>query len=273
MSYDISILMPAIRTHNWSKLYESLNLSCKKYKFELVLISPFDLPLSLQQKSNIKLIKDFGNPNRCTQIGLNHCEGKFVYISTDDAIFQENAIDHCIDFYNSKCNFNDCVNMTYLEGDAHDQLSEHYWIASFHNDCKLLGIPKHYKMSMQFLISLDYVKEKGGFDCRYEYSTYALHDFIFRLQADGGTVYHSPILATKCTWFEGVTVDHRPIHEAQTFFDYPKFKELYNSKEDVAKDRINIDFDNWKNTPDYWDRRFKGTKPNSYIDILRLNNS
>jgi hypothetical protein len=47
---------------------------------------------------------------------------------------------------------------------------------------------------------------------------------------------------------------------------------MYSSKENVASDRIKIDLNNWKQAPNYWHRRFTGTKPSSYIDILKLNN-
>jgi len=43
---DVSVLMPAIRVPNWERMYKSIEGSCQKYSFELVLVSPFDLPES-----------------------------------------------------------------------------------------------------------------------------------------------------------------------------------------------------------------------------------
>jgi hypothetical protein len=67
---DVSILIPAIRVNNWERMYQTILDACKEHTFELVLVSPFDLPESLKSKTNIKLIKDYGSPTRAAQIGL-----------------------------------------------------------------------------------------------------------------------------------------------------------------------------------------------------------
>ena len=43
---DITFLIPGIRTNRWKALYDSLHLACKNYKWELLLISPFELPMN-----------------------------------------------------------------------------------------------------------------------------------------------------------------------------------------------------------------------------------
>jgi len=272
--YDLSVLMPAIRTHQWLKMYESLKLSCKKHTFQLVLVSPFDLPSSMKNLDNVKLVQDWGNPVRCSQLGVDHCDSDLIYMSTDDAMFIEDAIDHSLDYYNDKCQQKDILNMRYTEGvnRSGKTMPEGYWHAHSHDDMKLIGIPKNYKFSMQFICSKDYFKKLGGMDCQFEYVVYSLCDFCFRLQADGGIIHDSPCDVQNCDWYPTVTIDHKPIHEAQTNHDLPIFQKLYSSKENVALDRILLDFDDWKNTPAQWDRRFKGTKPNSYIDVMKLNN-
>ncbi len=271
--YDVSILMPAIRTPKWHDMYKSILQSCKKYTFELVLISPFDLPEDMKQYNNIKLIKDFGCPSRCAQLGISHCEGRLVYHCVDDALFLKNSIDAAIFLYDYKCGPKDVVNMRYREGQnfSGQTFDAKFWNAHTHAELRLKGIPNEFKISCHHLLSLEYLKELGGWDCRFEYINHALHDLMFRVQEDGGILYDSPIDATSCDHFLGRTGDHAAIHDAQEQADAPKFHEMYAHKEHAAKDRINIPLDNWQQQPDNWDRRFKGTKPKEYNELLVLN--
>jgi len=93
--YDVSVLMPAIRTHQWLMMYGSLFNACKEHTWELVLVSPFDLPPEMTHFDNVKLIKDYGAPTRAAQIGALQCEGEYMYhgktLSTCDI-----AKAHCI---------------------------------------------------------------------------------------------------------------------------------------------------------------------------------
>ena len=54
MKFDLSIVIPGIRTPNWASLYESAEKACKKYTWEMIFISPFDLPEELKEKDNGK---------------------------------------------------------------------------------------------------------------------------------------------------------------------------------------------------------------------------
>lgn len=62
---------------------------------------------------------------------------------------------------------------------------EKYWTAGTHADLRLPGIPSHYKIAMQFLMSkFDFINS-GGYDCSFEYQDAAVHDLMFRLQHNG----------------------------------------------------------------------------------------
>ncbi len=67
MKPEISIIMPAIRTDNWIKVYESIQNSTSR-NFELIIGSPYDLPAELRGYKNIKIVKDWGSPTRASQI-------------------------------------------------------------------------------------------------------------------------------------------------------------------------------------------------------------
>lgn len=269
---DVSVLMPAIRVNNWERMYQTLKDSCKTHTFELVLVSPFDLPENLKKYNNVKLIKDFGHPTRAAQIGLSNCEGRLLYHCVDDALFYPDVIDNCINVYDAFCSKKDVINMRYREGKdfSGQEFDINFWFAHYHDELRLTGIKREWMISLHPLMSTDYLKELGGWDCQFEYINHPSHDLMFRVQADGGRIINSTRDATTCNHYGGRSVDHASIHDAQTYNDLPIFREMY-SKENIAYERIKIPLDNWKNTSDYWNRRFKGKRPTSYEEILELN--
>lgn len=270
--FDVSILIPAIRTHNWSRMYDTIVSACQNHTFELVLVSPFDLPEDLKRYDNIRLIKDYGSPTRCAQIGLLECRGRLVYHCVDDALFYTGSIDTAIDFYDGYCSEKDVVNMRYREGAnfSGQEWTHSFWFAHYHDELRLAGIESFWKISLHPLMSTSYLKEIGGWDCSYEYINHPLHDLMFRVQADGGKLFDSPTDATTCDHYGGRTVDHASIHDAQAYNDLPRFRSLYSAP-GVASARIKIPLDNWKESPSRWERRFKNTVPQSYEEILKLN--
>lgn len=269
---DVSVMMPAIRTGNWHRMYQTIASACSSHSFELVLVSPFDLPDEMKHLKNVKLIKDFGNPTRCAQIGLLACEGRLVYHCVDDALFFPGSIDLAINLYDGYCGEKDVVNMRYREGAdfSGQEWTYSFWFAHYHEELRLAGVENFWKISLHPLMSTEYLKKIGGWDCSYEYINHPLHDLMFRVQADGGRLFDSPTDVTTCNHFGGRTVDHASIHDAQVYNDLPRFKELY-SKKGIASTRICIPLDNWEQSPSHWQRRFKGTTPQTYNDLLALN--
>jgi len=267
----LSIVVPAIRVPKWPKFYESIEKSCKNYAWELILVSPFDLPEELKSKTNIKLIKDYGHPTRCLQLGLFEAEGALFFHTTDDALCYEDAIDEAIDFFMKNCNYKDVVNMRYKEGANYSgvTMQEGYWNAWFHGPLQLSGIPIDYKISLHHMLKTDYVIELGGYDCLFEHANFCLHDMMFRLQYDGGRIFDSPKEITTCDHYIGKTVDHGAIYDSHMENDQPLFTKMY-SDPDVLKNRVKIDINNWASQSAVWTRRFK-TIPKSYEDVLKGN--
>ena len=273
MKYDVSILMPAIRTHQWLMMYGSIFNACKNYTWELVLVSPFDLPPEMTHFNNVKLIKDYGAPTRAAQIGAIQCEGEFMYHCVDDAIFLPDAIDNAVSFHRSNCSEKDVINMRYREGAmfSGQTLPMSFWLACTHLDLRLPGILPHYKISLHHFMKMSYFRDLGGWDCQFEYINHPLHDLMFRVQADGGKLFDSQTDATTCNHYIDRTKDHGPIYDAQTFADKPLFDEIY-SYPLAAEGRIRLELDNWQDSPEVWERRFKekedGTLPTLYDEIL-----
>ena len=266
---SVSIIMPAIRTNSWDKMYDSMVLSCKRYEWELILCGPFPLTPYLQSKNNVKYIQDYGAPTRCLQLCLFEVEKELIYHTTDDAILFENAIDEAIDLYKEKCGYKDVINMRYREDINYSgkSMDINYWRAYFHGCLRLAGIPSTYKISLHHLMNTEYLREMGGYDCRWHHANFSLHDLMFRVQYDGGIIYDSINDITSCNHFPGQSGDHKAIHDAHVEEDAPLFTKIY-SNPNVLNTNNKIDINNWTNADTIWHRRFKQKIPKEYKELL-----
>lgn len=269
MSYDVSVLIPGIRTHNWQTVIDTLRTSCSRHSFEVVFSGPFDPPPTVAVLPNVKYFKTYACPSVAGQLGSKLCDAKLLLHSVDDAHFIPDAVNKAIDLYNARCSRKDAVNMRYTE-DANfsgKTSPPEYWFAHHHVPLRLPGIPANYRLALHFLIDLSYFRELGGFDCRYEYMNLNLHDLMFRLQYDGGVVYDSPTDITNCDHFCGRSGDHAPIHDAYGS-DIGIFNSFYGNPNALHPGMVRIDFDNWRQQPEIWQRRFKKLY-NTYDEMMR----
>ena len=261
--YDIGILIPAIRTNRWVDLYNSIALSCKNHTWQLVLVSPFALPKELSHHTNIKIISEFGQVSRAVQRGMLEVDSDLVFLTVDDCVMLEDAIDKCILQYKAQCSQNDVLNMRYSEGGDIWNIAQ--YTAGFHGALRIHGVDPKWQIAPQFLMDKNYFVSIGGFDCRYEYINEPVHDFMFRVQLLGGSIIHSDTHCCIATHYPETTKDHAPIHHAQLGHDYPIFIERYrNGQIDLI-----IDYDNWKNTPAIWNRRFNNGVSHSYEELIQ----
>jgi hypothetical protein len=267
--YDISITMAAIRTHNWKELYDTAMTSCSRHKLEVVIVSPFDLPQSLTKYDNIRLIKDWGNPNRCIQIANIEAKGDLIFNCVDDGTFFNDAIDWSVDYFRDHCKENDVINLRYKE---HATKQGHTfplesWYAWAHEELRLPYVDRKWAIALHFIMKKATFIKYGGLDMRYEYCVHPTLDLIFRIQQDGGIVHHSDIEGMNASHLPGYAGDHGPIHDSQTFHDLPIFTETYTTI--PVKDRLYMDIDAWKNVPPVWTRRFGNTFPATYEELCK----
>ena len=260
MSYILSICLPAIRPHNWVNLYASLQSACPKHAFELVIISPYDLPESLKKVSNIKLIKDFGTPTRAAMLGSTFCTGQYIAIPADDGYFFPDSFKSAIHQI-GKSAPNDIIVLRYREGAGMSGkvFPDSYWFTKTHLPVSDLHIGNNWLCATQPLLSLNYFREIGGFDCRFEHLAFATHDFSYRAQRNGSTLHLSKTEVMNADHFIAKTGDHAPVHYGQTENDQPLFMQMYQDPNVV--NRIKIDFDNWKSSPEVWVRRWPNGIP------------
>lgn len=266
MKKDVSILIPTIRSKNLIKLYRSIELACQKYTFEVVFVGPYLIPDELLKKPNVKYIHSYANPTISFQMAAHLCNAEFIYNITDDGLVQPSVIDEAISFFRTTLLDKDMINMIYAEGfldvntlsplgELTQKFPDSYWVADSHQDLKLPGIPGYYKTAPHFLMKYEYFAVLGGLDCRFEHVNMNLHDLAFRIQADGGRVVFSSNVAFYCSHVPNQTGDHLPIHDAHFLNDLPIFRSIYSQPNILNKRKI-LDFDDWKNYPSVWTRRF-----------------
>jgi len=279
--YDISIVLPTIRTHLLEDLYESIVKSCPRHSFELICVGPFDIPDKLMKKDNVKYIKDYGCPSRAIQIAFINTTGKLVHTLVDDCFYYPDVLSETIDLFNEECGNRNILGMKFFESPEHyqavkegtttDQAPEQrntshpigYWYAgpSYGN---LKGVNPNWGSACLFIAQTDLVKEFGGWDCKFEYNNHATHDLLFRLQKHDSKFYITEYDVFVANWYEGTTVDHSPIHYGQLTHDVPLFNQMWIN----PNNRRKIQLDNYKNSPDVWKRRFKDQLPKTYNEMM-----
>lgn len=250
--YDLTILLPGIRTDNWEQLFFSAQKSIGKYYFDLIAVGPYDPPAGLLQYENFKFIRDFGCPSRCVQLAASHAGGKYLCWMSDDGLYEPNTLEQCIDLLESINKDNQAVTLRYFEGEGRGEFEREYWTARHHADQRLEGVKEGYKIAPLGMYNTEYFKRIGGLDCRYEHINMCTHDLAFRLQNDGGTVHLSPTTVARFYW-SWIGPDAGPVQRAYYEVDGPLFKKEWDKDQ---SNRIKIDFDNWKLSPEKWSKRF-----------------
>ena len=269
----MSIIVPTIRKYLWNNFYRSLENSLHR-PFELIFVTPHkELTEELADKKNIKLITDYGSANRCQQIALCNATGKYVRWAADDETFFENKLDEAIDFNEkNESSEKDVVLFKFYEGERNGdgvlhstgQTEMSNWDQYYRMEkaCSWLGdafdvgaVSPDYWIFNTALMKTEYLRKLGGFDTKFETTFMAHTDLAIRAQNNGSRVILFDHPVTSCTHMPGASGDHAPIHWAHIFNDEPLIKSIYS--EPSSKDRINIDIDNWKESPSIWDRRYR----------------
>src|SRR3954471_6098326 len=161
MKYEISLCLAGIRPHFWKNLYDSAAKSCTRYSWEMVIISPNDLPEELKQFDNIQYLKEHGCPTRASQRGAEHCQGRLITFPCDDGVFLPDALDSAIDRHNASGQVKDAIVMRYREGAGMNAPSfpDSYWYARHHIPVHTLNLGNDWKIAPQPMLTLEYYKE------------------------------------------------------------------------------------------------------------------
>lgn len=257
---EISIILPAIRKERWENLYHSIEQSTSR-SFELIICSPFSLPDSLQEKKNVKYVKDWGSPVRASNIAAMLCEGKYVTWAADDAVFFKDSLEKNIDLLISMGDDEkNVVLCKYNEGDNPDHVHIHmnpqyyqlnnssYYSPYLKNEWYIFNVGIMHRTFFEFL---------GGWDSNYEGTAMSHNDFAVRAQFFGAKTTLSEIPLFKCDHMPGSSGDHAPIFDCQHGHDEPLYLNTYRNPNWVLNNhRLNI-LNDWKKAPMIWTRRFK----------------
>jgi hypothetical protein len=253
----VSIIVPGIRTYNWEKLYHSISQSTKM-GFELILCGPDPLPIALNQFYNIKYVRDFGSPVRCSNIAASLAEGDLITWGADDGIFLPNAIDHCVKHFYSMPNHLKNVSVwRYTE--SNNTYSSQYYLINHHDALRSRFIPKDSLIFNGALMYKKYFDELGGWDSKYESTSWAHTDMAIRAKVDGANISlfsNGPIF--DC-YQEKDGGDHQPIESAFNEVDQPLYQETYRHAGFINKIST-PSLNDWKDKESIWSRRFDSSK-------------
>lgn len=272
--YDLSIIMPAIRTERWADVYRSIEKSFSG-NWELIIISEKSLPDEVKElaleRSNIKLIESSRAPMQKQQQALSHIQGEYVTVMSDDSLWHPGTLDQSIAFIKTLPK-DTLVVLKYLEGNEtefpgwyHDQKPEHrifktnydfmrhdlYYFSDTHLSSSMKGIPNHSPILSCALYPVEMLIDSGGWDSRFQSQAMGNVDLSARLMKLGYKYLIQDLVVSSCGYMEQDTGDHGPIHFAQLEDDETLLHKLWDEQNDRGK----IFMDNWKKTAEVWWRK------------------
>jgi hypothetical protein len=247
----ISVIIPSIRTHHWERVITTLSQSCPNVNHEIIFIGPFTNHSILRKYNNVKHIKSYSSVPVCLQIGTLEAKYEYVVNTTDDGLFLPDSLSRCFEYFllhnNNK---HDAINLLYTEGVGFRDSPRSFDV----RDCpefRLKGINQDYSLFVQPLFLRSTFIELGGYDCGFEYSNHSHIDYALRLQKAGGKIMHSTEKWAMFDHMPNRTGDHKPVHDAQTQIDEPRFNKMWEDDRPIC-----IDYDNYKDFDTPWERRF-----------------
>lgn len=248
MKPKLSIILPGIRQYNWDAVYNSINLD---FKWELIIVSPYQLTDRLQNSRNVKHIRDWGSPARASCIGASLCEAKYITWIADDGICISGTIEKSIKTLDANINGRLVIVTKYLEACEKVHNDDYYKLVNAYPKSPYIS-DSWWIFNCAFM-HRDYYESIGGWDAENFETPAILHaDLAIRCQRDGceTILIEDPLL--NCGHGHA---DHAPIEMAHNYNDAPRYSEIYNSIDCLHRTKININ--NWKNSPAIWERRFK----------------
>lgn len=244
---DLSIVIPSIRTENWKDLIDSIEKSCQEFSYEIIFVGP-KYNSYIDRFKSIKYVRDFGNPNRCQQIGMLIAEGDFVTWGSDDCMYTEGGIDQCMGIA-SLCDDDTVLVANYNEGG--NIAVNNFSLSSNYPGCP--HIKREWVIFNVAFMKRSLFERLGGFDCSFEATCIGHADLAARCQQIGCSVKIQNIKLLDCSHMPECTGDHAPIHIAQTTRDMPKYINKYSSE---IFPTTTIMSNNWKQQQTVWEERF-----------------
>ncbi len=263
---DLSFICSGVRVEKWRALLDSFFQMDSSLTMEAVCLGPYKPPAEVTNDSRISFILDEGAPIRGIQRGVLAAKGSYVMWCSDDCIFMHGAQDMIWNMINGQ-DRKTVVLGKYTEGEGRSKRGKKNWKMILHdsyyaiNTCMhtaSLYIPNHWLIGNNTYIDRSYFMELGGLDCRFEGVVLATTDWAIRAQRDGAKFILAQIKELECP-LEGANEGaHGAIYNSFWENDLPLYQAIHRDPNSV--NRIKIDFDNWKDTPEVWRRRISKQK-------------
>ena len=254
---DVSVIVPGYRHWEWNRLIESTKESVGDLSFEIIFVGPDVGEAGPPKKAppvvlgeNCTFIRDLGAPGRCLQRGAVEAKGKYLTWACDDGVFTKGSLSRAVNYLEDQKNKKLALALNYYEGG--DIRVIDFFRPRYHADQQMPGIKEEYRTSAMFMCDTEYYKELGGLDCRFEHVNFNIHDFMFRVYNDGGEVQVFMEAVIDIAW-DVHAPDYVPVRRAYLETDLPLYQEMYSVDQ---SDRTTIPLDNWKESPEVWEKRF-----------------
>jgi len=308
--YNLSIIVPTIRTHLLEDLYQSFCLSCNRHSFEVIFVGPFDIPKKLLEKENVKYIKDYGQPTRAAQIGLIETKGKLTCWVTDDCFCYPEVISETLDIYDQKCGCYDILGMRFFENPTYykkvKSIVIHSWRSQIQKRIKKIihiitrskkpfnilpptpqqrqtDHPNDYWFAKASYAFLGGVNPNWGIACLFIMDTniwkmYGGWDckFEYLNHATHDLLFRiqsqgSRFLLTDYDVFVSNWYEGTSKDHSPIHYAQSSDIKIFNEKwSQQCRHEYSIDINNWKNANTIWERRFGTEQPTKYTDIYKI---
>jgi hypothetical protein len=255
----LSIIIPGIRTYNWTKLYRSVLDACSQ-NFEIIFCGPDPLPSELERFYNVKYVRDFGSPVRCSNIAMSLCEGPIVTYAADDGVFLKDTLDWALKtFLEMGPNLANILSWKYIE--SNNKYPDNYYTINHHKDLRSSYIPNAWLILNGSIMYRDYFYQIGGWDNGFKTTSWAHTDLAIRAQASGANVRLLGPQAIFDCYQEKSDGDHGPIEKDFVDHDRPLYHEIYQDPLWFSKLRHRqLDISSYKHDESIWRSRFPCTE-------------
>jgi len=263
MKYDLSVILPGLNPETWLGHMEDIRKSMGSYTFELIGVGPRPPTQEFLDLENTIYIQEFGHPSRCVQRATTVARGKYVTSGMEDGKWQPRAYEECLNILENELSYSDGICVRFYEQDMDPNAPlppqppewPNVMSAWYHRDLRLPGISNTWYWHGCWMYNLEFFKEIGGLDCRFEHINLNCSDLAFRVQANGGKVIPSPNFVINVENKSAAAPSQRPIETAFHENDKPLLDQIYSDPQ-AAKKRFKINYDNWMDAEEVWSRRF-----------------
>ena len=249
--------MPAIRQERWKDLFISIANSLESSdNFELIIVSPYNLPIELSTVANIKLITDYGSPTRCFNIALEAAEGSIVTWGADDATYIPSKLKKAVGKLEAKGSHKHIIALSQVE---HQRVyDKNFCRINNHDEIRSSFVPDNFVLLPTAVMYTEFMRSVGGLDCSFQGHAMAHVDFAIRAQYLGATVEFEDDICLNLEHTMGPAGDHGPIHYSQLEEDEPLYRQMYSTdnSERIKRLATKENVANWKTQPSVWRRRF-----------------